>query len=207
MVSCHEPVARHAVAKRTAAASVACGAVHRVACVEHEIEHHLLQLHSIAEHGRNRRGATHSVTVTRRDVELAARPDRSRSRTTSLTSTGWRGRFSFRQQRAQAIDHRAGAFVVPDDVVERRPQLARRPAAARSRRRRAACALLRMAVSGWLNSCASAPGQLRPASRPGSSAPAPVSARRLPAPPARRSVMSLTMLRILSPSQRTTHAS
>ena len=47
----------------------------------------------------------------------------STSRATSFTSTGCSAASPFSQQGAQAIDHRAGPLVVPDDVVERRPQL------------------------------------------------------------------------------------
>ena len=53
------------------------------------------------------------------------------------------------------MDDAPGAFVVADDVCQDRLQFVRVDSAVGTKRR-AACALLRMAASGWFNSCASA---------------------------------------------------
>ena len=139
----------------------------------------------------------------RERISLCARS--TTSRTTSFMSTGWSAVAFLPQQGAQMIDDRAGPLVALDDVIERGSKLRdiqRITIQEVSSRLR----VERTAVSGWLNSCASAPVS------------SPSMAIRLRCVSSRlcesvsssarlRSVISLTMLRILSPSQRTMHAS
>ena len=95
-------------------------AVHGVARVQHEIEHYLLQFHPIAEHERHRRRERAlDRDAARRQLAVGEIDDFA----SHIVDVDRLARDVFLPQHgAEAIDHRAGSFVVPDDVVERRPQ-------------------------------------------------------------------------------------